>query len=400
MISMKALTNANDLKKEFTRLLNSYTNYSWLTAWAGKPFELTDILERNINKIDKIVVGLHFYQTHPDFIKKFINIKNVRFIKQTEGTFHPKLYLFENSNDDWELITGSSNFTNSAFSINTETNILITSKSGDNVNLLNKIKEQIEFSWSIANGFSINELDEYRKIFLNQERKINSLSSTYGGQKEKNKPVYTVPVITMNWNEYVEKVVNDQYHSVNERLRILERSNKYYNKYINFEKMPAEIRKAIAGTYISITEMDDWFYFGSMQGAGKFKNRILENDKNISIALDQIPLQGQITKIHFEEYLRYFLKSSDVQPIATATRLLALKRPDIFLCLDSKNRSKLCKAFEIQYSGMTLEKYWDEIIERIFDSEWWINPKPRNEFEQKLRNNRSAMLDSLYYTKD
>jgi len=400
LMAMKLLTTSAELTNEFKRLLNSYQNYSWLTAWAGKPFELTDILSKNTNRINQIVVGLHFYQTHPDFIAKFLNDHKVRFIKQTQGTFHSKLYLFMNSPDDWELIIGSSNFTNSAFSANTETNTLVTSQSKNSSKIFIKAQQQIESSWNQAKEFTLQELNEYRTVYANQERKLESLASTYGSQEKKTKPIFAVPITTMNWNEFAEKVLNDKYNSVDERLRILEKAQKIFHDFSHFVEMPTITRKAIAGTYNGLNDGDDWFYFGSMQGAGRFKNRILSNDRAISIALDQIPISGQITKTHYEEYLSHFLKSSDIQPIATATRLLALKRPDIFICFDNKNRSRLCKTFEIKNSGMTLEKYWDEIIERIFDSEWWINPKPKSDIEQKIRNCRSAMLDSIFYDKD
>jgi hypothetical protein len=396
---MKLLTSTSDLTNEFRRLLKSYQSYSWLIAWAGKPFELTDLLEKYSSRARKVVIGLHFYQTHPDFIKKFMINEHFRFIKQTQGTYHSKIYYFENSVDDWELLIGSSNFTNAAFSCNTETNVLISSKSPDAVAIRNQILNQIESSWNIAKEFSINELEEYRTIYANQERKINSLSSTYGSMNKVVKPVYTVPVLTMNWEDYAQKVLNDKYNSVDERLRILEKAQKIFHDYSRFEEMPTIVRKAIAGTYNGLKDGDDWYYFGSMQGAGRFKNRIIENDKKISLALDQIPLSGQVTRTHFEEYLRYFLTESDLNPIATATRLLTLKRPDIFVCLDNMNIRSLSKAFEIPHSEVTLEKYWDLIIERIFDSEWWLNPRPRNQIEQKISNNRSAMLDSLYYEK-
>jgi hypothetical protein len=77
-----------------------------------------------------------------------------------------------------------------------------------------------------------------------------------------------------------------------------------------------------------------------------------------------------------------------------------MKRPDTFICLDSKNKSNLCKDFGINQSEMNYERYWTDIIERIFDSEWWINPNPSNEQDRMISETRAAFLDALYYDDD
>ena len=46
---------------------------------------------------------------------------------------------------------------------------------------------------------------------------------------------------------------------------------------------------------------------------------------------------------------------------------------------------------------MDYERYWDDIVERIYDSDWWQNPNPENENEEKVSEARAAFLDSLYY---
>ena len=91
---MKIITTPNKLEKEFLKSLGNYSNYYWTTAWASSKSEPFKKLIENNDKISKIVVGIHFYQTHPEFIETFLDNKNVRFIKQPRGTFHPKLFLF------------------------------------------------------------------------------------------------------------------------------------------------------------------------------------------------------------------------------------------------------------------------------------------------------------------
>lgn len=400
---MKLITDSKILEKEFLRLLDTYNEYYWLTAWASASSKASEKLDKYRDRIKKIVVGLHFYQTHPDFIEKFIDLESVRYIKQPEGTFHPKMFLFFNSKTDWEILIGSANFTHAAFNVNTEISTLITSDDSMPDLKVNEVFKIINSVWADSNTFDKQELDSYRKIRKNNRPKINSLSGKYGNwtksKKPKSKPIYQVPVANMDWKEFIQKVRQEKYHSLDSRLKVLKIAKDLFKGVGSFRNLETDERKFIAGipNNLPVDPDADWGYFGSMKGAGIFKNRIIENDLNISKALDEIPLSGQITKIHYDRFLVNFSKTFDGNFLGTATRLLAMKRPDIFVCLDSKNKSSLCKDFEIVQSGLDYQRYWDDIILRIYDSEWWLNPDPKNETEKQVSDSRAAFLDSLYY---
>jgi hypothetical protein len=98
---MKLIINPTELETEFKRLTKQYKYFYWATAWAGVNSKHFDNLLADKDKIKKIVVGIHFYQTHPDFIETFLDTKNIQFVNQPQGTFHPKLYLFHNTDNDW-----------------------------------------------------------------------------------------------------------------------------------------------------------------------------------------------------------------------------------------------------------------------------------------------------------
>jgi len=69
---MKLITKSGQIKTIFLDLLSNYQQYFWTTAWAGVGSEPYNDLKRLRKRIRKIVVGLHFYQTHPDFIEQFL----------------------------------------------------------------------------------------------------------------------------------------------------------------------------------------------------------------------------------------------------------------------------------------------------------------------------------------
>lgn len=397
---MKLIITSTELEAEFKRLIKQYKKYYWATAWAGVPANLLNELTIREERIEKIIVGIHFYQTHPDFIETFIDKDEVKFIHQPAGTFHPKIYLFYDNHNRWELLVGSANFTNEAFTRNTEATTLIKNDDNNAEKVLERAFKLIEKSWNDAKQFTKPELEKYRIAWKNHKPKLNSLSGQYGGLKKASKPIHVVPVTNMSWNEFILKVKNEpfqQVHGPNNRLKIVTKSRELFSKEAHFYLLDEDERKFIAGVPNKLDGNLDWGLFGSMKGSGIFQRKIKENNTNISKALDHIPYQGQITKTHYDNFIKNFRKTFPGNYIGTASRLLAMKRPDTFICLDSRNKSNLCKAFGIQQSEMTYDRYWTDIIERIFDSEWWLNPDPKNEQEEQISEARAAFLDALYY---
>jgi len=74
-----------------------------------------------------------------------------------------------------------------------------------------------------------------------------------------------------------------------------------------------------------------------------------------------------------------------------------MKRPDTFVCYDSQNKERLNIDFGIKQKTMNYENYWEDIVLRIYDSEWWQHPVPKDETERQVSEVRAAFLDSLYY---
>lgn len=402
---MKLITTATEIETEFRRLTRKYKEFYWATAWAGASSRLFDELISKRDRIKKITVGIHFYQTHPNFIEAFLNDNKVRFIQQPGGTFHPKLYLFLDDSDKWELIIGSANFTNEAFTRNTEASILLSNKDSNSTDTFKNAIKLVEQTWADAKVFNSKDLEKYRITWQNHRQKIKSLSGQYGSKKRKPKPIHEVQIINRSWAEFMTEVRNETSQELDKRLRVIEIAQQLFKQSNHFNELTEDKRKFIAGipNKLDIDGADDWGYFGSMMGAGIFKNKIKDNDTNISKAFDQIPLSGQITKRHYDNFIKHFVRAfigtklEGANNLSTATRLLLMKRPDTFICFDSKNRSALCKDFGIIQSEMDYERYWDDIVERIYDSDWWLNPNPKNDKEFKVSEARAAFLDSLYY---
>lgn len=147
-------------------------------------------------------------------------------------------------------------------------------------------------------------------------------------------------------------------------LQTAERCQMLFAKYGRLAKMPVVDRQFIGGT----TKVGG--SFGSIKGAGYFKERLNTVAASFDAALDHIPHAGAVSKRAFDDF-----EANDQwkrSGVGTASRLMAMKRPDLFLCVDAKNRTGIARAFGVSASSLqTFEGYWD-VMQRI-----WRCPRNR-----------------------
>ncbi|MCD9465757.1 MULTISPECIES: restriction endonuclease PLD domain-containing protein [Photobacterium] len=392
---MKIISKPSDIDKTLVKLMRRYNKYYIATAWASMGSKASSELVVNQDRIAKMIVGTHFFQTHPNFIEAFMGSENARFILKSDGIYHPKMYLFLNHENEWECLVGSANFTLSALKRNYEVVIHFGSDDHGAKSNLKDLLNIIDVYWSESKKMTSYELDNYKNIWEKNKTKLSSLEGSYGGQQSKDSIVKS-DVFSLKWDEYYRKVSSDSLGSFNGRIDVLRLVNEYFTKNHSFNDFTELQRKQVAG--ITIDSKVNWKWFGSMVGAGKFKNRINTNNEFISEALEQIPLTGPVGEVDYERFVDGFKRAfpDGGAGIAIASRLLAMKRPDYFVCLDRQNRNKLCKDFGIP-ANVNFETYWPNIIARILDSVWWSAPRPTDIKERQVWEGRAAMIDAIFY---
>lgn len=396
---MEVITNSSKIDQALVKLMKKYDKYYIATAWASLGSKASLELLKNKNKIKKMIVGTHFYQTHPDFMEEFIGSKRVKFILKPNGIYHPKMYLFSNKKKEWECLIGSANFTTSALTRNDEIVVKIKSSDLNSEIARETMMEAVKEYWKNSEIINKSDFHNYKNIWLKNRKKLNGLKEKFGKSK-KAKPLIKSGIFSLDWSEYYELIQNDSFHSFDGRIELLNTVQNYFIEYGYFCDMSKINRREIAG--IATKNQSDfgisWGWFGGMGGAGKFQNRINTNNKYISQALDKIPLQGKIYKSNYNQFIELFQQAfpDGGSGVAIASRLLTMKRPDYFVCLDKQNRPRLCDEFGIKKT-ISFNDYWDEIIERILNSVWWSSEKPTNEIEVQAWLGRTAMLDAVFY---
>ena len=400
---MKILTTAYEINREITRLFTECSSCQIAVAWATTGFKSFRLLKKHKAKIERMIVGTHFYQTHPDFIEAFITHKNVHFITATDGVFHPKVYYFQMNCDHWECIIGSANFTRGGFEGNDEVAILVTDQDRDSSDTQTRLFDSLDEYWKKAPILNKSDLEAYRQVWKRKRPIVRKLRGKFGpentDQSDGGKSPLEIPILSKTWLEYLNCIkMQDTYWTT--RLKVIRNTRKLFKNYVHFCDMNYTERRKIAGLIDGSDDGVNYLLFGSMRGAGKFQTVINNNNKHLSQALDLIPITGQISR---DMYLEFIKESRKAFPegrhgIATATRLLTMKRPDIFVCLTKHNQERLCKDFYIKKS-VDYETYWDSIIERIKESTWWDAPCPKSQAELEVWQARAAFLDSIYYVK-
>ena len=271
---MEIITKSSKIDNVLVRLMKKYKHYYIASAWASLGSNASKKLLLNKNRINKMVVGTHFYQTHPNFIEEFIDSQKVQFILNTSGIYHPKVYLFSNENDDWECIIGSANFTSSALSKNSEIVIHIKSTDDNSSTVYRTIVDKIDDYWSDSSPISRDEFQNYKNQWEINIKKIRKLSGKYG-KNDSSKSLINSNIFSLSWSKYFERIQTDNYHSFDDRLVLLDTVQSYFKNNQHFADMNEVKRRQIAGiaTENISSSRINWGWFGSMIGAGRFKNR-------------------------------------------------------------------------------------------------------------------------------
>jgi len=391
---MKLYKGGSSLDSKLKKLSEKHENISFAVAWASPGTAAFDTIFSCRRKIKKAVIGTHFYQTHPDVVDKFVEFENCHFVMQPKGVFHPKVFLFW-SKSNWDLLIGSANLTKGALTENTELLVHITSNDSTE-EFRSEIEQTIYDFWLQGETVDAVKARIYRELWKAQQGALKRISGSYSSASKSKPPIHT-EIMAMSWDTFFERVKDDPYHGFKERCNLLELVRACFIESKTFSHMELGKRKTIAG--LPNTWNEYWGWFGSMKGAGYYHQAINEDNKHISLALDEIPMQGIVTRDNYDSYVDQFVRAfpNGRHGVGIASRLLALKRPDQFVCLDSKNKSQLCKDFGIKLSGMDYDRYWDDVVCRIMDSVWWNSPKPKQNEAEKVWLGRAAMLDAIFY---
>lgn len=216
----------------------------------------------------------------------------------------------------------------------------------------------------------------------------------------------------LSWEDYFQKLnYNNDLISNNitpsyfeERIALLGYVKSKFTQDSDFQHFDIEEKKLIAGT--NDTLFNNRFglnlngkLFGIMAAAGKFSNRINKQDQYIGSALRCIPIEGKVDEDMYKNYLNEFREAFreyhyQGYGLGVTTRLLAMKRPDMFICINNANKQSIRKIFGV----IDKNNYWRKVVEVVQEMNWWNSPEPQIKSTAYMAwKCRAAMLDTLIY---
>lgn len=166
----------NDIKlsHELINLLNNCTSFYFSVAFINKSGlavlkqTLLELQDKGIQ--GKIITSTYLNFNQPDVFYELLKFNNieVRIYDQKDTGFHCKGYIFKNIND-YDIIIGSTNLTQSALSINQEWNLLVHGNHDDET--VNNTLLEFKCQWDKSTPLTANWIKSYQQIY--QLQKLN-----------------------------------------------------------------------------------------------------------------------------------------------------------------------------------------------------------------------------------
>lgn len=203
------------------------------------------------------------------------------------------------------------------------------------------------------------------------------------------------------WPFYAQFLQAQQQHAFDERCRLLKYVASLSDKTL--AEMPLQDRLVIAGKHTNSHDPAvydfDTQWFGSTKTVKAFHQLIENEPQKIDQALAHIPTSGEVSKAEYDFFVKDYVDAyqglDDKPSLIAATRLLAMRRPDQFICLSSSKLGLITQALEIKLTDFN--QYWTGLVQGIRQMHWWRSSEPQDEAELLLWQHRAIFFDMLSF---
>lgn len=356
-------------------------------------------------KIGRGIIGLHFAATEPYVLEHFmveppgVAPERVRVITDDRGTFHPKV-LVAARGEERRAILGSSNFTPGGFVFNTELNVLLEGRADDVA--FRDLDGAISRYWFRGRAITREMLAVYRA-------EAKKRRPERGGFRLPRPPIEPSTRgegprhrLDVSWDEYVRLLREQEQRGIllatnDGRPTYLTESEQARRALRNashegFVGIPKGLRRLVAGFG------PDAGWYGATRPNGRFMSLVNDEPEVVAELIDRVSLSGPVPDSVVREVFRA-AEGLERVGIGCVTRLLCMKRPDLFYPVNSANRRRMREAFGNIPSNADKDKAakYLELLARIKQLAWCRSPVPSDRFERRIWRARVALLDAVFY---
>ncbi len=187
--------------------------------------------------------------------------------------------------------------------------------------------------------------------------------------------------------DFIER--QNSIHALDERLRLLSYIDEIRQKPL--ADLIVEDRLAFAGKHTSKHDYSvynfDVEWFAGTKGAKGFHVLLEQSPEKFDAALANIPLTGDVSYEDYQHFVSDFQSifkeytpeksQNNTAPLAAATRLLAMRRPDQFIALNNNKIDILCQGLSIaKLKNTDFSSYWHDVIGTLRTFAWWHQTEP------------------------
>lgn len=400
-LEIMVLNTSAALKANFERCTKEYDTLDMYTAWVGNPAAVLPIGYLKYLQQINVLAGVAFDQTHPNGIRKLLDMgANLR-IARNKKLFHSKVYIFSRENYK-AAIVGSSNFTFSGFFHNIESNVLFEGTCGEEV--FRSLERDLGELKNDSNSFIPDEpwLHQYTKDYDLKRSKIKDFGIDDDVSKEDLSVEQSAWLIHSNWDIYLSEVFKGLKNNemsfdkgLKEKLWLFENveSKLPFPWEIGYFK-DLDRRRLIGGVGL-------YGFLGHVAASGDFR-RLLANgtpseQKTVVEVLNAVSILTNNVDI---EYLRPLLnRLVDLGPTMKVWgRVLAIARPDIFCTISSSGvRQSISSLLGVSEGSISGVDGYLALLKMIYLSPWYNASKPKDKTEVEIWKRRVAFIDVALY---
>ena len=211
-----------------------------------------------------------------------------------------------------------------------------------------------------------------------------------------------------DWNKY-NRYLQDlsSGYQVPNCLKLLQEADRLLNQQTDLLESSVAERMLLAGMVDTSTNKQYSFdiqVLGGLTGFASFKKLVKNDPEGLNRLMKIIPKTGTVDGWHYLQFIdafqHWFRDNGHKQTyLYPATRLLSMKRPDQFIPLNEETNPIICDALEIKaLKKQDFKRYWDEVITRIHQTEWFKMHRPMDESQLPFHRVRVALLERVMIT--